>query len=1051
MSHDENVKHAVSDKHDMQYVLIVILFLEKGEEVKSVDDGDTTKIESFHEDTATVDLEDLTNETKAKISKILCNSILSSVKCLSEENIDQYCNIVESYFPLNLTDWEELRKEINEAVINGPKLHIKVECGKLERKLETLRNPEKLKIVAFIHAASDNKPISKVIEGRIISTENNIEFDLEDSLSLPSFRNSILSVEIRKIKNEEKVGFKEIPVDNIQPNMEVDLRKPDVQTLSISFKSLENVGQLQLRFRKDTNEDFPSKTVPKLMSKYLIKVGAEVFTIDEESVTPSDDNISHKLAIHQRKISESNLKYKPYKKFVKVDQDKCDSDYSNAAVYDIDCIVSNKIEFGVEKNKNLLGVSDSRSPSVSPSISPASSRLSLVDFGLVGGFLDKLSLGSSSSEVPKSERRKSFLGLDFDKFTQPQPPSSEKKRKLPVDRYLETLLEKNNVKEMVGKSDCSWNVGMSVNTEVNFTAEELRQIYLHSIAHATSIIDKSQSWDGNLPITLKAILSILIMFSDSDKKETDAIISQAFVESFCRIKFHDSILTKHISKANIECLQPYIESCLQFLATYKFEATDMDPEDRIVAVVGNLKILLDHEIVCSASIEECIQKSFRGYFQSKIKNEGSIVNQMERCRVVLIRTFKELRKSNQVYQNIFDGVIDFKRAREDMFLKLSKDLLNESLPKEILKPQPIGYMTVAQDVRRDNLQAALDVFIIVKTILKQLYPMQPLPLWLFEFFEGYPECWIEHLALFKAKVFIDNLVKYLESAGMKDQINGNKQEEAKNEDDTEKLREKQKSLSRNNSNEESYLIQTLYNYTVINSGCWKSREELEWPDNLMQVKTELILIKSLASLEKVLLSQFEKIHYQDDEYDAKELCDTIKILDGLLRNWEGIEKQMKKDEEKEECLNIKFEESKLALENIKSELSAEIIEKIKQYCQERRVKIKSYIDQKQLIDIEDEQADTLIKFIDEECTQLAQLAEHQNQVIIQLWKMVEEELMMRLVQKMNDWNRKDPSKLIDQYKILLPELKNMKQKGFEILEIPELKLELLDKSKPIYF
>merc|ERR1719410_1425507 len=200
---------------------------------------------------------------------------------------------------------------------------------------------------------------------------------------------------------------------------------------------------------------------------------------------------------------------------------------------------------------------------------------------------------------------------------------------------------------------------------------------------------------------------------------------------------------------------------------------------------------------------------------------------------------------------------------------------------------------------------------------------------------------------------------------------------------------------------------------------------------MMHVKSELILIKSLASLEKVLLSQFDKMHTEDNDYDAKELSDTIKMLDGLFRNWEGIEKQVKEDESKH--LNIKFEESKLALENIKSELTAQIDEKIKEYCECRRTKIKDYIEQKQLIDVEDEQANTLIKFIDEECTQLTQLAEQQNQVIIQLWQMVEEELMTRLWQKMKDWNRKDPSKLIDQYKILLPELKGMKQKGFEIL------------------
>ena len=62
--------------------------------------------------------------TKQKISNILSSSILGTVRCLSENNVEEFCGIVEKYFTVDEGDWADLKAKIIEVVGRGPKIEV---------------------------------------------------------------------------------------------------------------------------------------------------------------------------------------------------------------------------------------------------------------------------------------------------------------------------------------------------------------------------------------------------------------------------------------------------------------------------------------------------------------------------------------------------------------------------------------------------------------------------------------------------------------------------------------------------------------------------------------------------------------------------------------------------------------------------------------------------------------------------------------------------------------------------------------------------------------
>ena len=70
----------------------------------------------------------------------------------------------------------------------------------------------------------------------------------------------------------------------------------------------------------------------------------------------------------------------------------------------------------------------------------------------------------------------------------------------------------------------------------------------------------------------------------------------------------------------------------------------------------------------------------------------------------------------------------------------------------------------------------------------------------------------------------------------------------------------------------------------MTKGCWKDRSDYEWPNPSVNGKTAAMLIKFLGNFEKKFLDQLHEIFMEDDEFEAKELGQTVGLLEGLIYN-----------------------------------------------------------------------------------------------------------------------------------------------------------------------
>ena len=328
------------------------------------------------EDVCTETDQQVDEGTKQKISNILSSSILGTVRCLSENNVEEFCGIVEKYFAVDEGDWADLKAKIIDAVTRGPKIEVNVVRG----ELTTVKKNDILKIRAFVsHSNNSIEPITNVLEGDVLGET---EFNLDNSITLPNFDDCVLRMEVLKIRNDgilkgrSLVGVKEIPLDTIPTQrMEsyYDLVKPEGK-LSLSS----NVGHLYISLRKyvQHGED-PNITVPKILTEYFSQKFSDYFQIDLVKSDPTE-SVSYTLNVERT----GDTKSVPFQTLICRDK-TLKPNYKTASTFSIDCILSNKLAVGFEKIKksSLPGVQSANNllsvAAKSPSLSPARSMMSL--------------------------------------------------------------------------------------------------------------------------------------------------------------------------------------------------------------------------------------------------------------------------------------------------------------------------------------------------------------------------------------------------------------------------------------------------------------------------------------------------------------------------------------------------------------------------------------------------------------------------------------------------------------------------------------------------
>ena len=841
------------------YYLIFTVYFISATTTEDVTDIDTP---SSNESDFEIE-ETLSQETTEKIETILQNSILQHVKCLGDHTVNSYCDLIEKHYPINEDDWKELKKQIQDKASHGSHVQIKIIHG----SLPSVKKNDNIKVRVFItHPQVSPEPLSQILEGDV-ADENN--FEIDGIIQVPNFDDCVIRIEILKVKSDgivngrKVVGINEIPLttiptENAFENLYV-LSRPEAGIFSMK----DDPGRLRLRLQKILQaEHDPNKTVPNILSDYFYNKFCEYLNIIEPKQNPKTPTaiVKYKLEVEQK----SDMKIDLFHAFQYKDREPtCGNE--TVSSFPVDCILSNSLVLGAAKTRKtsraMLFVPTTKSPSVSPS--RTSSMLSIPDGA------SPISQANRKLSPAQGEKQKSVMGL------------------------LTTLSELTTVREYCELSrDLFWDLEIRVETDsfdFPLNKEEFTLIYSKALSHFVESMDNPQGWNGKLPDTLTTIMKLLVSCSDISRGEMQCCVGQAFIETFLKVDYHDRLLFEHLdnlAEAHTEedapaCLREFTRRCLSYL---EIHLLDLENE-RLYAVIQNLKMLLRHNHLPSSALEEALKSRHKLVFEAKVSskekelkknNPDKPLNNLQLCDEVLNLIIIELHHFPLLdHQSLFDGVLDFQLLRSKTYLSLCAELLRSSLPENIKIPYK-AYSE--QDPRVIDLTLSLGCFRAVKRLSETIYPREKLPCWVFEVFKMYPKLWIHHLIIGKTESYLENILKYVREKNIEEPLSVTK--DAGN-------------ISRSQSYED-IILTTLTTFSDISTGCWKDWKDITgcWPQRTIMVETGLQMIKSLAQLEKRLLDQFGRIHLLDGELSAKELCETIKLLEGLLKNHKTYHKQI---------------------------------------------------------------------------------------------------------------------------------------------------------------
>ena len=972
------------------------------------------------QDDQEVQRDEISEETIAKIVTVINNSVLGLVTNMGF-NVSNYCHFIERNFPINEEDWEELKEKILATASKGPKIHVRVVKGEINKN-------EALKLIAFIKHLPSGEAVSREILGTVTRLPDENVFELEDSLQLPSLHDCALRIEVRKVKNGEilrtkgPVGFTEIPLETIPSSIENYYHLTREKKMSFST-SQENFGHILLNMRRDFSEEDPDLSVPNILTTHFLKRLSKVLNKDvAQSEGAARPEVSHWVTAISNTVKSQSHQV-PHQKLITKARSEAVEDQSK---FKVNCILSDEVELRMEGRG-----SPGRSPSkVSPAMSPSQSMMSLLS-------VDRDRDRERRPSPHRLERVKdslNSLGLTTRKKIEPT--------RFNVSKLLPCLCQhKLSHQTLSGQTDVSWDVGLSVSSEVLLSLEELETLHQHFILK-TIEEHAGGNFNGKLSNTDGSILNILTGFTKASSQEVEQMISHSFISSYNKVPFafnHD-VISKHINTFSktgdkTEAVNQFAESMLK-----TFEKHKHVDDESLTFALKNLKILKDNNMVDVQQITESVCKRIETEFfdsQKAMENEPKL----EFCRNFLISyVIKEIvREDNKIYQKLFEGVLDYQLVTGDKFLSLCETLIRSHLPAEVRVPLTYS----EQDSRVKELLQVLDSFYNIRRIWKIVHPTEKMPQWIFDLYQDYSEVWID-LAILKA----DEKFKHLKTNMLQKRSEFQSAQDAR-------------VLYRRESQEENSMLLVILN--IIES-CWVFREDLGWLDIEVNLRTGIKLVKGLSRSENTMLKLLEEIHLADEEYDAHELATSLNLISALLKRHDQTILEIEKlhqeiastcsDSDKEYGADVASYKKQMVvcfeeIESIRTTLKSKIDHEIQFYANRRRAKMTDFINAKEFINYDDDESPTLMKWlIDEECKMISKEVTNKrrrSQIILALWTVMEEEIQKKLDHKTERNKVKNkPSRfyiLKEALKIMIESKTNMNDDGI----ILDLELERLDK------
>ena len=996
-----------------------------------------------------------------KIQFCIRNSVIGIVKSINEDTIEEYCEFIQNTFPTDEDDWPDLKKELVTAAKKGPKIFIQCTNGKITGYEKT----DNLRIVAFLREESSDRHVSKIIDGTIIqSTETNASvFSLSDYLMIPYLTEWVLRVEVRKVKasNEEKViGFTEIPQKNVFDNQEdtkYKLQKADTNA-KITLKRTS--GHLMLNLSKDDTEINPNISVPKILKSYLQAKAKLFFKIDASPVD-AEEEVSYLIRIAQNMSDKQKENHVFYQKIL-TKEGKHSKNEDSQAAFNIDCILSNKLEVGAVPKPDP--VSPPRKNSIFSQKSPKrySSSLSITDDELSPTSLN-LPNNSFSFNINDLSRRISVFSV---------MPESNLSKLVNVKDIVSSEDQKLKLRlELEYQDKVAWDTKIELFSDVRVTRDELRAIHEKAISEAIRISD-GNIWDGSFPTTIQTVLNMIKLFAI--QRDVKLSISEAFIKmstalNICNLHLKTHIKTVLKENTSNKNLKIYGEKCLAIIELHRNKGC----HSQLSEIVDNLKLLVERNDNLTLEIKNSIEKSSTKLFDSwqeeitrkkKDNSSSSKVNAIEICNAILRQKLDvETRSGYKVYQEVFQDILDYKQFTGETYLNLCKEMiqtdllqLGQVLSLEVCNtedgkvPFPDAYAdeTDTDDFyyyllkemmenckeeskkhddyspfRQQVLEYVYDSFSAFKRIFKNIFPMKKYPSWLFEIYEPYPNLWLK-LALYKANIQVGNIIKHV----------------------TE-IKEKGMKKVSSQYNSPDVISDSLVDFLGVAETCWTFKKELAWPDPTVNINLCVDLIYGLAQCETRILNVLETFLMKDKDYDALDLSKTIDLLEGLLaRHRSSVDQISLLDKEAATDKVVKAYEH---IENAKNRLKEEAFNQIRMYCESKRPILKNLIANKNLIDENDDKC--LMSFVDKEMQLMHTNIDkkYQFDVMNSFWTIVEEELESQFQDRLNRNLLKNKPSRFSHFKDALPVIIDFKKRMHEDGIISHLGIDTLSRSKLI--
>ena len=1027
---------------------------------------------------------DIPPDVLAKVATALRSSVMARVKHLGPTTIDSYITMAKTMWPTK-EGWEEVEQQMRGAVDGLPKLRIicsRATVNKYEKRHQVV-------LVVFLQQGGETKLYEEVANAKQVDEEH-VVLELDALMPVANFSHGFLRFELRKKSpTGTLLGFKELPLREIP--MEISLL--DMELERIEDKAINRQSMLSLASMLETSKteaqdsllvslsrEGPMKevdcntVVPALLHQHWKQMAEKLLKVELPS--GEEDAIDYCIKVDQKAANGSTY----YQKLIRADDEDrtrrgaisslgSEQEHGSTATFPLECLVTDKLEVGINKLKTAQDLSPLRQMTRSESKSPLPYRIPKLSDGTAKIYNKAAAVGQALEAAAEAVGTLS-----------PWKAEAEKEEVQVLNQEMKQLLRslasrKPKVLELPAITEVQWEARLTSVGSGLLGVQQLQLVMTRGLNINTAYTD------------LRCLFSILRGVTDGDREEMEEMEAAAYMTAHKLRALTREEVQAHMATlahcGNMEALADHTNVCLRRVEQHRagmgIECNGIWLQDAIqdLAIIVNNSKNAEQGILLKEQVNSCLKKSALTLFEvwkSDVKKDlkddtcrvmpnasntnivkkaviaiATAADGYEVCRNILNKhIYTEVNVSYKDYQEMFSGLTNYRVVLGDALLTSAR----EHTPKVASATGIWGKLT--ENIKPERLQMAYDCFFAMRRVWECLHPGEPVPGWLYHTFIAFPDQW-NNMAIGKADEEVSRLLQHLKD---------NKNEFLTHEDAVDS----NTGFMRTDSVQD-ITNTTLISFQMVADRCWNWRKELGWPDTGVNLKLGLTMVKKFAVFEKKILKLFDDIDAEDNNYDAYELSRTIKLINGLRKRQETTAIQMQKlheivvnddsQDQNQEYFKEQFRGIFEEIAQVKECQEKEIKKKMNSYCEGRRKEMRKYIKEKKLVT---ESEECLMGYVDEEmkmvhrCMKVdmdgcektdSSRKEKTVEVISMLWSSMEKELEDWFTGKKKKNEKTNKPERFMNLAVDLDTIIDVKKTMYKDEVIKELDLDILNKSK----